>query len=133
MRGALRRAMGRVDLRLTVVTLAGQAYVLLSDGDGKQAFPHGGIEAGESPAAAARRVVKEWTGTDAPKLELMDFVPREDALELVFRAFLTGDPVTDRKVTGAPRGGLPDRVNGFDAAALEEMQKTSLSYKLTRG
>lgn len=111
---------------LVCITMAGSQYVVYEDG-----FPAGALREGEAPADAARRVVKERTGTDAPKLELVDLRPRPGALLLVFRAILTSEP------QGAPRRvdrmGLPEKVGALAGRDVEEMLKTSLNYKLTRG
>lgn len=113
-------------VELVCVTMAGNQYVLYEQG-----FPHGELRDGEAPAEAARRVVKEWTGTDAPKLELIDLRARPGALALVFRALLTSDPQgAFRRVE---RMGLPERVGALSGRDVEEMLKTSLAYKLTRG
>lgn len=123
------------DLRLVVVTLYGQEYVAFKPreggGDAEWTFPHDALKDGESPAAAAKRVVAEWSGTENPKLELMDFVTEEGTLTLAFRAFVMDDP--KEECARFPRGGLPDTVGPLPAATVEDMQKTSLSYKLTRG
>lgn len=118
-------------LPITVVTLAGAEYVLF-EGDAGPTFPTDEIRAGEAPADAARRVVGEWTGTKDPKLELMDFRVEGDALRFVFRAHLTADLATDRAHARHGRGGLPELAGPLEAREIEEMQKTSLSYKLTR-
>lgn len=117
-------------LSLTIVTLAGTEYVLF-EREGAWAFPSDAFREGESPGAAARRVVEEWTGTTSPKLELMDFVAANDELRFVFRAILTSDP--KGAVKRFPRMGLPERVGHLASKDVEEMQKTGLSYKLTRG
>jgi ADP-ribose pyrophosphatase YjhB (NUDIX family) len=118
-------------VRLDLVTMAGNQYVLY-EGDGAGAtFPHGELREGEQPADAARRVVKEWTGTDAPKLELVDLrVVAPGELALLVRAHLTGEPAG--KALRVERMGLPARVGALAGADVEEALKTSLSYKLTR-
>lgn len=113
-------------VELEVVTMAGSQFVLYEKG-----FPRGELKEGEAPAAAARRVVKEWTGTDAPKLELVDMMPRPGALALVFRAMLTSEPQGD--VRRVNRMELPETVGALRGKDVEEMLKTSLAYKLTRG
>jgi hypothetical protein len=111
---------------LDVVTMAGNEYVLY---DG--AFPRGELREGEHPAEAARRLVKDATGTLAPKLELVDLrVPAPGTLSLLFRAHLTGEPQGTPQRLG--RMSLPARVGELGGAEVEEALKTSLSYKLTR-
>lgn len=118
----------RVDL--VCVTMAGNQYVHYEAG-----FPRGELRDGEAPADAARRVVKEWTGTDAPKLELVDLRAQPGALLLVFRAMLVSDP--EAAAHGTPRRadrmGLPEKVGALSGRDVDEMLKTSLAYKLTRG
>ncbi len=114
---------------LECVTMAGSDYVLYPR-DGAPVFPHGEVRDGEHPAAAAKRIVKEWTGTDAPKLELVDVLAEPGALTFVMRAMLVADP------QGAPerrkRMELPERVGRLTGRWVEEALKTSLAYKLTR-
>src|SRR5438034_463837 len=104
--------------------MAGSDYWLAADG----AFPEGELREGEAPAAAARRVVHEATGTDAPKLELVDLRASADGLLLVFRALLTAEPPS----AGArhKRMELPERAGTLSGRDVEEMLKTSLAYKL---
>lgn len=117
-------------VRLDVVTMAGNEYVLYERGASPQ-FPHDELHAGEHPAAGARRVVHAWTGTDSPKLELVDLrVIQPDMLSLVFRAHLTAEP--ERKAVRVKRMELPERVGDLTGRDVEEALKTSLSYKLTR-
>jgi len=115
-----------VRVELVCITMAGSQYVLY---DG--AFPHGELRDGEPPAEAARRVVKAATGTDAPKLELVDLQARPGALFLVFRGLLTSDPQGQPK--RVDRMALPESVGVLKGREVEEMLKTSLAYKLTRG
>ncbi|MFA5860348.1 MAG: hypothetical protein WDA16_01500 [Candidatus Thermoplasmatota archaeon] len=118
-------------VRLDVVTMAGNEYVLY-ERDGTVQFPHDELRSGEHPAAGARRVVHAWTGTDAPKLELVDLrVVAPDVLSLVFRAHLTAEPTG--KPVRAKRMELPVTVGDLKGSDVEEALKTSLSYKLTRG
>ena len=114
----------RVDL--VCVTMAGNQYVLYGG-----AFPQGELRDGEPPADAARRLVKEATGTDAPKLELVDLRARPGALVLVFRGLLTSEPQGDAQ--RVDRMALPESVGALTGREVEEMLKTSLAYKLTRG
>lgn len=117
-------------VRLDVVTMAGNEYILYERGGAPQ-FPNDALREGEHPAAGARRVVKEWTGTDAPKLELVDLrVAAPDELSFLFRAHLTADPAG--KPTRAKRMELPAMVGTLKGSEVEEALKTSLSYKLTR-
>lgn len=119
-------------VRLDVVTMAGSEYVLYEREGRPAQFPHDDLRAGEHPAAGARRVVREWTGTDAPKLELVDLrVMGDDQLSFLFRAHLTGEPTTGRSVR-AKRMELPATVGTLKGSEVEEALKTSLSYKLTR-
>lgn len=117
-------------VEMDCVTMAGNEYVLFPR-EGGLTFPHGPMLDGEGPAAAARRIVKEWTGTDAPKLELVDVVAEPGLLRFVMRALLTAEPAA-----GAPerrkRMELPERVGRFSGKWVEDALKTSLSYKLTR-
>ncbi|HEX2022710.1 MAG TPA: NUDIX domain-containing protein [Candidatus Thermoplasmatota archaeon] len=119
--------MTRVDLVL--VTMAGSEYALF-ERDGGPAFPHGELRDGEAPAEAARRLVAEWTGTRAPKLEVLDFLAAPGRLTLVMRALLSDAPSTPHR--RAPRMGLPAKVGALDGKYVEEALKTSLAYKLTR-
>ena len=114
----------RVDL--VCVTMAGNQYVAYEDG-----FPAGELGEGEAPADAARRLVKARTGTDAPKLELVDLRARPGGLTLVFRAMLTSEP--QGAARRYERMGLPEKVGALTGREVEEMLKTSLAYKLTRG
>ena len=115
-------------VELVVITMSGSQYVLYDKGG--PAFPSGELADGEAPAAAARRLVKEWTGTEAPKLELADLRARPGALLLVFRALLTSEPQgAARKVN---RMELPEMVGALGGKDVEEVLKTGLSYKLTR-
>ena len=114
---------------LECVTMAGSEYVLYPR-DGALAFPHGELREGEHPAAGARRLVKEWTGTEAPKLELVDVLAEPGSLTFVMRAMLVSDP------QGGPerrrRMELPARVGRLGGKWVEDALKTSLAYKLTR-
>lgn len=116
----------RVRVELVCITMAGNQYVLYEKG-----FPHGELRDGEAPADAARRIVKEWTGTDAPKLELVDLRSAPGALTLVLRAMLTSEPQGQARRAG--RMELPESVGALKGRDVEEMLKTSLNYKLTRG
>lgn len=106
--------------------MAGSQYVLYGG-----AFPQGDLGDGEAPADAARRVVKAATGTDAPKLELVDLRARPGALLLVFRGLLTSEP--QGQPQRVDRMALPESVGLLKGREVEEMLKTSLAYKLTRG
>lgn len=122
--------LGRVmRVRLVCITMLGADYVLCERDGG--AFPHGELAPAEPPAEAARRVVLEWTGTRAPKLELVDLRADAEGLLLVFRAMLTETPTTP--TLKAARMSLPARVGALAGPDVEEMLKTSLAYKLTRG
>ncbi|HET6403026.1 MAG TPA: NUDIX domain-containing protein [Candidatus Thermoplasmatota archaeon] len=116
-------------VRLVCITMVGNEYALW-ERDGLS-FPHGDVGDGESPADAARRVVEEWTGTKAPKLELADLLAEPGSLTLVFRAMLTEEP------KGSPRRAkrmeLPEKVGLLSGKYVEDALKTSLNYKLTRG
>src|SRR5438067_517345 len=94
------------------------------------AFPSGELREGESPADAARRVVREATGTEAPKLELVDLRTQGAALLLLFRALLTAPPTAGG--SRHKRMELPERVGPLAGRDVEEALKTSLAYKLTR-
>jgi predicted NUDIX family NTP pyrophosphohydrolase len=116
-------------VELDCITMAGNQYALFPR-EGAPVFPRGELRDGEAPADAARRVVKDWSGTDAPpKLEIVDLRAAPGKLALVFRAHLTADPVGAKLV---PRMGLPERVGPYTGKDVEEMLKTSLAYKLTR-
>ena len=115
---------------LVVVTMEGNQYVYY-ERDGRPAFPEGELQEGEAPADAARRVVRAWTGTSQPKLELVDLRAAPGALTLLFRALLVEPPQGDAR--RAPRMGLPERVGDLRGSEVEEALKTSLNYKLTRG
>lgn len=115
-------------VELVVITMAGSQYVLYDRGG--PAFPSGELRDGEAPAAAARRLVKEWTGTDAPKLELADLRAAPGVLHLIFRAILTSDP--QGAATRVDRMALPAKVGALDGKDVEDILKTGLSYKLTR-
>lgn len=111
-----------------VVTMVGSQYALF-ERDGHAQFPHGELHEGEPVAAAARRVVAEWTGVDAPKLEIVDLRSERSELAIVVRALL---PEAKSPHTLAPRMGLPPSVGRLPPAYVEEALKTSLAYKLTR-
>jgi ADP-ribose pyrophosphatase YjhB (NUDIX family) len=125
--GAMTAAGVRVELEC--ITMSGSQYALFARDGKPPAFPSGALGDGEHPATAARRLVKEWSGTEAPKLEMVDFVASPGRLALVFRALLTSEP---KGATLAPRMGLPERVGALAGKEVEEMLKTSLAYKLTR-
>ena len=120
-------AMTRVEL--ACITMAGSEYVLYPR-DGGPAFPHGVLSDGEHPGAGARRLVREWTGTEAPKLEMVDVLAAPGVLTFVMRALLVAEP------QGAPqrfrRMELPERVGALSGKWVEDALKTSLAYKLTR-
>lgn len=119
--------MPRVDL--VVITMEGNQYVYY-ERDGAPTFPHDELRDAESPADAVRRVVEAWTGTRAPKIELVDMLAAPGALTLLFRAMLVEPPQGDAQ--RAPRMGLPERVGALAGRDVEEALKTSLNYKLTR-
>lgn len=125
---ALRALMTRV--LLECITMTGSEYALW-EREGSARFPNGELADGEAPADAARRIVEAWTGTKAPKLELVDLLATPGALTLVFRALLTDAP------SGAPRTykrmELPAQVGALSGKYVEDALKTSLNYKLTRG
>lgn len=112
-----------------VVTMVGSEYVLW-DKDGIR-FPHGELRDGEAPGDAARRIVQEWTGTKAPKLEMVDVLTAPGAMTLVVRAMLVEEPQNVAK--RAKRMELPEKVGALAGKYVEEALKTSLNYKLTRG
>lgn len=114
---------------LDVITMVGAEYALW-DRSGL-AFPHGELQDGEVPADAARRIVEEWSGTKAPKLELADLVSARGELRLVFRALLTDEPKDPPK--RVKRMELPEKVGALTGKYVEDALKTSLAYKLTRG
>jgi len=111
------------------VTMVGSEYVLW-DKDGLR-FPHGDLRDGEAPGDAARRLVLEWSGTKAPKLEMVDVLGAPGSLTLVIRAMLVEEPQGVAK--RAKRMELPDKVGALTGKYVEEALKTSLNYKLTRG
>jgi len=88
---------GRVDIALVVpfrdrrfLVARRQAGVHL---EGYWEFPGGKIEAGEEPAEAARRELKEETGLDAPSLEPLVVVVHDYAdRPLRFHVFLVREP-----------------------------------------
>lgn len=114
---------------LDVVTMLGSQFVLY-ERDGAKVFPAGELRDGEHPAEGARRLVLEWTGTKAPKLELADLRVKPGELHMIFRAMLTDDP--RGKPARANRMELPEKVGALSGKEVEEALKTSLSYKLTR-
>lgn len=117
-------------VELECIAMAGNQYVLTLQG-GAPAFPRGELRPGEPPADAMRRIVKEATGTDAPKLEVVELrAGKQDALQIVFRALLVGEPQGEHKRVA--RMELPERVGTFTGREVEEMLKTGLNYKLTR-
>ncbi len=121
-------------LTLSVVTLAGTDYLLFRTPKGGWNFPTGEFVEGESPAVAARRLVREWTGTSEPKLELLDFrAEAAGGLRFVFRALLTADPTPTVETGRFKRMEIPSLDGPITPREVEEMQKTGLSYKLTRG
>lgn len=115
-------------VRLVCITMAGSEYALW-DRNGIS-FPHGELQDGETPADAVRRILADWTGTKAPKLELADLLSEPGTLTLVFRAMLTEEPKGVAK--RAKRMELPERVGALSGKYVEDALKTSLNYKLTR-
>ena len=115
-------------VRLACITMVGNEYALW-DRDGLT-FPHGELKDGEQPADALRRIVEEWTGTKAPKLEMVDVVAKPGELLLVARAMLVEDPKGAAK--RAKRMELPEKLGMLSGKYVEESLKTSLNYKLTR-
>lgn len=115
-------------VRLVCISMVGSEYVLW-DRQGPS-FPEGELQDGESPAEGARRLVAEWSGTKAPKLELADLLAAPGTLTLVFRALLTEEPQPAPQ--RAKRMELPERVGSLSGKYVEETLKTSLNYKLTR-
>lgn len=116
-------------VELVCVTMVGNEYALFPR-EGQSVFPHGVLQDGEGPAVGARRVVQEWTGTVAPKLELVDVLAEPGSLTFVMRALLTAEPAVpfERR----KRMELPERVGRLGGKWVEDALKTSLSYKLTR-
>lgn len=115
-------------LRLVCITMAGHEYALFDGG-----FPEGEPRDGEPIGDAARRLVDEWTGTQLPKLEIVDLLAAPGRLTFVMRALLITEPAsTTRKLTRAKRMELPAKVGSLDGKYVEEALKTSSSYKLTR-
>ncbi|HWG92404.1 MAG TPA: NUDIX domain-containing protein [Candidatus Thermoplasmatota archaeon] len=124
-----------------VIVMDGTRYALFRPHHGGEpVFPHGAFKVGEAPAEAARRLVKEWTGTDNPKLEVVDFLTRDGpgghkTLEFVFRALLTDAPKVGpaaSELVHRNRMELPDRVGTLQGRWIEDALKTGLNYKLTR-
>lgn len=111
------------------ITMVGGEYVLW-DKDGVR-FPHGELRSGEAVGDAARRLVLDWSGTRAPKLELVDLVTASDTVTLVVRAMLVDEPTGVAR--RAKRMELPEHVGALTGKYVEEALKTSLNYKLTRG
>lgn len=116
-------------VRLVCITMVGSEYVLW-DRNGIT-FPQGELKDGEQPADALRRLVEEWSGTKAPKLEMVDLVSSAGELLLVARAMLVEEPKNAPK--RAKRMELPEKVGALTGKYVEESLKTSLNYKLTRG
>jgi ADP-ribose pyrophosphatase YjhB (NUDIX family) len=114
---------------LACIAMSGSQYVLF-ERDGHPVFPQGELRPGEAVPDAMRRVVEEWTGTRAPKLELVDLLSSADALTLLYRAILTDEPKGAAKRVN--RMELPDKVGLLGGRQVEEALKTSLAYKLTR-
>lgn len=113
---------------IVCITMVGSEYALW-DRDGLT-FPHGELRDGEAPADAVRRIVLEWTGTSAPKLELVDLLHASGTLTLVLRAMLVEEPkYVARRVK---RMELPEKVGALGGRYVEESLKTGLNYKLTR-
>lgn len=112
-----------------------QKYILLplSGGATAFAFPEGVLGAGEAPAEAVRRILDSSIGTEVAggaKLELLDLLPADGDLLLLFRALLTELPSVPHRA--ANRMELPNKVGRFAGRAVEDAMKTSLAYKLTR-
>src|SRR5581483_11171780 len=82
---------------LACIAMVGSQYVLYERA-GVLSFPEGELREGEAVADAMRRLVEEWTGTRAPKLELVDLQHPAGELRLVYRAMLIDEP----KATAAP-------------------------------
>lgn len=114
---------------LEIITMAGTQFVVY-EREGKPVFPHGEPRDGEAPAQAARRIVQEWTGTQGPKLELVDLQASAGTLTLIFRAVLVDEPRGGAKRIN--RMELPARVGTLEGKYVDDALKTSLSYKLTR-
>jgi ADP-ribose pyrophosphatase YjhB (NUDIX family) len=114
---------------LACIAMAGNQYVLYERG-GVLSFPEGELREGEPVADAMRRLVEAWTGTRAPKLELVDVLHAPGELRLVYRAMLIDEPQGDAKRVA--RMELPAKVGALEGKYVEEALKTSLAYKLTR-
>lgn len=114
---------------LDVITMQGSRYVLV-ERDGSARFPAGELAAGETPGAAARRILKESTGLEGPKLEVVDMRPAGGDLQVVFRALVGDAPKTPHRTAG--RYELPEDLGRLTGAYVEEALKTSFAYKLTR-
>lgn len=133
---------GGFALSAHVITMDGTRYALFRPkAGGEPQFPGGPLELNEAPADAARRLVREWTGTGSPKLELVDMLSRPatgDApwrFELVFRALLTETPSPGpaaSEMVHKNRMELPTRVGTLEGRWVEDALKTGLNYKLTR-
>lgn len=128
--------MATAALHAAVITMEGPRYALFTPkAGGEPQFPEGPFREGETPAEAARRLVKTWTGTEAPKLELVDFLTAPGQLTLVFRALLTAPAAVGEAagaVTHRNRMELPDAVGSLKGKWVEDALKTGLNYKLTR-
>lgn len=114
---------------LDLVTMVGHRYLLL-EREGRPQFPSGEVAPGEAPAAAARRILSEWTGLANPKLEVLDMRPHGQDLQFVLRALFADPPTVPHTTAG--RYELPAQVGRLAGPYVEEALKTSLSYKLTR-
>lgn len=113
---------------IVCITMVGSEYALW-DREGLT-FPNGELREGEAPADATRRIILEWTGTSAPKLELVDLLHTSGALTLVLRAMLVEEPKNAAR--RVKRMELPEKVGPFTGRYVEESLKTGLNYKLTR-
>ena len=136
----MRETPGRIDIALAVPLREDKLFVARRGSgahlEGFWEFPGGKIEAGENPAATARRELREETGLEAAALEPLVVVVHDYSdRPLRFHVFLARDPDGEVRIDGTREWAwLPlDEVERLELPPANRPMLRALRWRLSRG